>query len=1121
MIRVHPAGAVTPPSHSPLPISPSLRLSVFLRGVFLFCFAVTLRAAPLTFDLPAQPAGQAVLAFSQQAQVEVLFSADDLRSAESAPVFGPHEPAAALALLLKPTGFTARRNFRGKFVLVPAPPPVGALRGRILAPDTGGARGIRLNLDGTRFTATTDRAGAFIFPALPVGTYTVVASGTGFHPLQITGVAIEPGRTLALDPQTLRPASDLTRLEAVVVQGSSAGLRPFDRGQRSDAPRVAAGNLDLPRTEDDVLPYAVYDRQQIARSGVVSLSEFLAREVVDSDATSRPPEQTAGADLASVTGSTNLNLRGYGAEESILLVNGRRLPEVTISGSSSQQPDVNFIPLSLVQRVEVLPVSASALYSGNPVGGVINIVLRPDAEGTEITTAYTNALRRFDAPQSSVSVLHGRTLLDGALRLRFSATFTRTEPATESELGHLRANLPAPTTPADALFRATPNLRSATLAPLFGPGTSPVTSVAPGADGTGGLAAFAGRAGVRSLALFDSVGGLANSAASVDFPYGRRQQGESYFGSATYDVTPWLQFGLDGIYTRTTAHRGYQVFRGDLTLDAANPLNPFGRTVLVSLLETPPTLGADYNEARVDFSSIVLGALVRLPADWRASADVQYGRNLTHYRGLAGVDPDRWQQLVDQRLYNPLRDTQRFGPPAAFYDRTLKYYGARDRFVTLGDYTTLDAAFRVTNQNLLLPTGRTTVSFGTDFRENHISAYAGRRVFGDGTLAETPAPTAARSVERISLFGEIQTPLVPARWLPSFIREIKTEIAARYVAADTAQESNLAPTGGLKVDLAGGFSLRATLATSNRLPAPVLSRAVAAPPVNSGGGSGEVSYVKITDPRHNNETNEFVTASELVNTALRPESAVTRTLGIVYQRGQIHRFRASLDLADTRKSGELQFLNEQSIVNLESLFPGRVTRAAPAPGESVGRVQSVLTGTFNLAYRQSQNWTAALDYAWTECLGGRLDLYARWLMFRRYETQLLPGSATIDQLSAPDGVTPGLLRHRVNFGSGWSSRHYGFGLDGHYFHSRVLPVYEWPAQGARELPAQWQFDVYVQSDLARWLPWKNDRFGLRAQFRVNNFLGAAPSRYAPALTGVQPYGDWRGPVYSLSLTATY
>jgi iron complex outermembrane receptor protein len=1080
-----------------------------------------LQATPVTFDLPAQPAGRAILAFSEQGQVEVIFSSDDLRSVESAPVVGSYEPADALALLLKPTGFAARRNLRGKFVVTRAPTPTGALRGRILKPDGTSATKIRLNLVGTTLATATDRHGDFVFPKVPVGTYTVVASGSRYQPLQITRVTVETDQTLVLDPQSLRAASDLMQLEAVVVEGRSARLRPFDRGQRSDAPRIAAGNLDLPRTVDDVLPYAVYDRQQISRSGVVSLSEFLAREVVDSDPLSRPPEQIAGLDSSIITGSTNLNLRGYKSEETILLVNGRRLPEIAISGSTTQQPDVNFIPLSLVQRVEVLPVSASALYSGNPVGGVINIVLRPDADSSEVTTTYTNALHGFDAPQSSVSLQHGRSLLDGALRVRLSATFTRTEPATEAELGHIRAHLSTPAT-TDPVYRATPNIRSTDLTPLFGPGTTLLTSVAPGADGNGGLAAFNGRQGVRSLALFDSIGGVANSALSLDFPYGRRQTGESYFGSATYDVTSWLQLGLDGIYTRTVANRGYNVFKGDLTLDAASSLNPFGQPVTVSLLETAPQLGENYSESRVDFSSFVLGALVKLPAAWNVAIDGQYGRNLTHYRGLAGVDSTRWQQLVDEKLYNPLRDTQAYGPPTAFYDRALKYYGARNHYVTLGDYTTLDTAVRITNQELMLPTGRTSVSLGSDFRMNHLASYSGRRVFGDGSLADTPSPTSARTVQRISLFGEVQTPLLPARWLPSFIHEIKTEIAARYVAADTAQESNLAPTGGLKFDFAGGFSLRGTIATSNRLPAPVLARAIAAP-VNPGGGSGEVSYVSILDPLRGNEKNENVTASELINTSLRPESAVTRTLGVVYQRGQVHRFRASFDIADTRKSGELTFLDPQGIVSLEPLLPGRVTRAATTDGYAAGKVQSVLTGTFNLAYRQSQNWNTSLDYAWTECFGGRLDVYARWLYFSRYQLQVTPGSAMVDELSHPDGAAPGLLRHRVNFGTGWSARHYGFGIDGHYFSARQLPQFEWTAQGSRQIDEQWQFDAYVQSDLARWVPWKSSRFGLRGQLRVNNILDARPPRYAGDTTGVgvQPYGDWRGPIYSLSVTATF
>ena len=110
-----------------------------------------------------------------------------------------------------------------------------------------------------------------------------------------------------------------------------------------------------------------------------------------------------------------------------------------------------------------------------------------------MTTTYTNALGRFDAPQSTTSLLHGETLLGGALRVLVNATFTQVTPPTESNLGYIRANVLAHPVPESDLYRATPNVSSATASPLFGPGTASITSVAPGSDGSGGIASFAGR----------------------------------------------------------------------------------------------------------------------------------------------------------------------------------------------------------------------------------------------------------------------------------------------------------------------------------------------------------------------------------------------------------------------------------------------------------------------------------------------------------------------------------------------------------------------------------------------------------------------------------------------------
>jgi outer membrane receptor protein involved in Fe transport len=1076
-------------------------------------------ATPVQFALPAQSAADALLEFSRQAGVEVLFAFDELHGVQSRAVEGRFEPMEVLARLLQDTGFYARRTEQGKFIVARLARPTGSIKGRLVTQDRKPAHDVRVGIAGTQHVTATDDNGEFTLSRVPPGTHRLVVAASGYRPLEIVDVRVEANRVVNVETNTLQAAEDVVLLSPQIVEGKFY-RRWKARSIEDFHPQEAAGNLDLPRSEDDALPYTIYDREQIARSGVVNLNEFLQRNVLDSAAGTLPPEQLPGndADPPILSSSTNLTMRGYKADETAILVNGRRLPEVLTSKTTdARPPDVNFIPLSLVDRVEVLPVSASALYSGNPVGGVINIVLRPDVNYTEVTGTYTNAVDRFDASQSSISLQHGETLLGGRLRVRLNATFTQANPPNESELGYIQRDLAS--TPSETP-RATPNVSSADGSPLFGPGTPAFTSVAPGSGAAAGRAAFLGREGVRSTALFDTPGGLANSQQSGDYAYGRGQSSSSYFGSATYDVSPWLQLGFDGMYSHSVVHRGYNVFPGNLVLSAESPFNPFGQAVNVSLNETVPGLGEDFAEGRIDFCSAVVGALLKLPADWRVSIDSQYGHSLTKYRGIYDVDAGRWQQLVDAGLYNPLRDTQLYGPPPEFYDRALIYYGRKGQFVTLGDYETFDAAVRVTNQSVPLPTGSGAVNFGGDYRINRLHNFTDEKRYGTGEYAADPTRWRGRQIERVSVFGELVAPLLPERWLPRPIRSIEADLAARYVAAATAQETNLAPTGGLKIDLAGGFALRGSIATSNRFPSPFMSRAVAKP---GGPAGGDLGYALIKDPRRGGEE-YLIKESTALNPNLRSEANVTRAVGLVYQRGSVHRFRLAVDYSNTRKSGEQVTLYTNAVMNLESLFPERVLRDPPNDARyPVGRVTQVFTGPINLAWRESQHWMTTADYSWTHCFGGRLDVYGRWSYYSQYDIKYFPDQPMVDELNAPDGNAPGLLKHRMNFGTSWTRPGYGFGLDGHYYHSRSLRPDEWVYQHRRQINPFWQFDAFVQGDVMRLLPWKSSRFGLRAQFRVNNILNANPPRYAldPSRAGVQQYSDWRGQTYAVTLQATF
>jgi outer membrane receptor protein involved in Fe transport len=1083
-------------------------------------------AEPVDFHVAAQPADGALMDFARQARAEVIFSFDELHTATSQGVLGRREPEDALNQLLTGTGFTAHRNIRGRFVVVRITPPVGSIRGRLLTPDGRPAIGIYVLIPDVRMALVTNKLGEFEFTSVKPGAYQVFASGGGYQTLQIDDARVVANRVTTLEPMTFKVAANPARMAPFVVQANSARPVLDDESGIPAPPRTAIGDLDQNRSENDALSYTVFDRSQIERSGAINLNDFLKMELLDSDATTLPPDQS-GVTSSFVSGSSNLNLRGYGADATIILVDGRRLPEIVtaLPGNSENnaqapQADVNVIPISMIERVEVLPASASAIYSGSPVGGVINIVLRPDINKTELTTTYTNALSSYNAPESTVSLLHGETLLGGALRVRLNATYTSVTPPTESDLGYIRANLAANPQPEADLFRAEPNVSSANGSPLFGVGTSSFTSVPAGSNGSGGMAEFASRQGVQSLGLFVPLGGgLADSPDSLEYPYGRRERSFSLFGSVTYDATPWLQVGVDVNAGRTVNNTGYSVLEGSLLLPASSPFNPFGQAVNVTLNDTAPLLGENFDEAHIDYYSAVAGLLLTLPGGWQASGDAQYGLSITKYRGIEGVDPNSWQQLVNEGVYNPLRDTQAYGPPQQFYNQALIFYGSEGSFATLGDYDTFDSSLRISNAKMGFPTGVASVTFGGDFRYEGLASYDDILRYGDGSVFGSPVEWVGRSLQRISVFGELQAPLVPKRRLPRWIEDVDTDLSARYTASDLAHEANLAPTAAIKVDFSGGLSLRGSYATSNRFPTPVLSDPVS----TSGGapGSGIVTLERLYDPVLMQYDN--VQASDAPNPNLKPEAAVTQTAGVIYEHGDIHRLRVSVDFEDTVTSGEEVYLGASQVVDLENLFPDRVVRAPPAPGASVGPITAVYTGNFSLAWRHSYEWNTTLDYAWTDCLGGTLEAYCRWIYFQRYDVEPLPGSPPVDEIRDPDGTTNGLLKHRMNFGAGWSAQAFGFGIDGHYFHSRILPMDEWGAQGSDQVNPYLQFDAYVQRDLAAWIPWKSSRFGLRGQLRVDNVFDAGAPKYEddPNGAGVQSYGDWRRREYSVSVTVSY
>jgi iron complex outermembrane receptor protein len=128
-------------------------------------------------------------------------------------------------------------------------------------------------------------------------------------------------------------------------------------------------------------PVIVTTRGELEEAGVTDLTGF-ARLLPQNFTGGQNPGIAGGGQQGgqnNVNNSTTLNLRGLGPDATLTLVNGHRLAYDALN----QGVDLSSIPLSAIERVEVIADGASALYGSDAVGGVANIILRRDFDGFE------------------------------------------------------------------------------------------------------------------------------------------------------------------------------------------------------------------------------------------------------------------------------------------------------------------------------------------------------------------------------------------------------------------------------------------------------------------------------------------------------------------------------------------------------------------------------------------------------------------------------------------------------------------------------------------------------------------------------------------------------------------
>jgi outer membrane receptor protein involved in Fe transport len=181
--------------------------------------------------------------------------------------------------------------------------------------------------------------------------------------LKKTQLSVAIGAALGITSMVSLPAfaqeEENLMLEEVVVTGS----------------RIQRANLVSPS------PVTQVDAEELKFAGTVRVEDML--RTLPQVYSAQNTGQSNGA-----TGTATLNLRNLGAERTLVLVNGRRLP----AGSPLQGgigADINQIPGALIKSVEVLTGGASATYGSDAVAGVVNFLMVDDFEGVKLDYQFS------------------------------------------------------------------------------------------------------------------------------------------------------------------------------------------------------------------------------------------------------------------------------------------------------------------------------------------------------------------------------------------------------------------------------------------------------------------------------------------------------------------------------------------------------------------------------------------------------------------------------------------------------------------------------------------------------------------------------------------------------------
>jgi iron complex outermembrane receptor protein len=671
------------------------------------------------------------------------------------------------------------------------------------------------------------------------------------------------------------------------------------------------------------------------------------------------------------SGASTLNLRGLGPERTLILFDGRRFPPQFPTGVV----DTGQFPDALVTRVDVVTGGASAAYGSDAVAGVVNYIL--DTNFTGVKGTVTGGVTTYGDRRSwKVQLAGGFGFAGdrGHVLLSADASYSdqlRGYQRDWNTVGYIRVVNPLWTA-----NNGRPQLVSqfnAGISDFYGGGLITGGPLKGTAFGAGGVPFQWNYGDPNYLSSTFQVGGNWRDGNMMAIASMSPESTTHHmFNRISYDLTDRVQVFAEYLYADgwTTTFCCYQYYHGNLTIKADNaflPASVAAQMTALKLASAPfgktvrdlPAFGAHFDRMSHVFT-------VGAKGDFDA-ADTKWTWNAYYNKGVSKIDGNAPQSNVDRFAlaidavrapngaivcrstltdptngcvpYNlfglPIADGRPTVTPGVNSQAALNYItGGGDPHISsrlARDTLSVD----VNGEPFSSWAGPVSLALGVEWRKDSLDSVPDALSIARKHYSTNFAlPFAASNTVTE---GFIET-VVPLARQTAWAESLDFNGAARFTGY---ANSGFVDTwkAGLTYNPVSDVRFRVT--QSRDIRAPNLNELAAAP------ATGRTTSL---DPFFGNQSFPRFTIT-VGNPNLVPEKADTTGLGVVYQPSWFHGFSASVDYFRINVKGIIASLDAQTILNLcyagQQSMCALVTRLAPAPGQALGVLDSILQQPLN------------------------------------------------------------------------------------------------------------------------------------------------------------------------------